>query len=87
MNTAACVRYRISLLIASSCSWSIMARVCASEWPLGDSRSMELNNVSLSSSSMSDISVSLSKWWPPRTPNCCERHSCSPSDLACREEE
>ncbi|TNN68829.1 hypothetical protein EYF80_021017 [Liparis tanakae] len=44
--------------------------------------SMELNIVSRSSSSMSDISVSLSKWWPPSTPSCCERHSCSPSDLA-----
>lgn len=74
--------YLISLLIASSCSWSIMARVWASEWPLGDSRSMELNSVSLSSSSMSDISVSLSNGWLLRTPICCVLfHSWSPRDF------
>lgn len=51
--------YLISLLIASNCSWSIMAKVWASAWPLGDSRSTELNIVSLSSST-SDTSTSLS---------------------------
>lgn len=58
-NVTADMPYLISLLIASSCSWSIMAKVWASAWPLGDSRSTELNIVSLSSSP-SDTSTSLS---------------------------
>lgn len=70
--------------MASSCSCSIIARVWASECPPGDSRSIELKRVSRSSSSISDISVSLSNGWPPRTPSCWERHSCSPRDLACK---
>ena len=53
--------YLISSLMASSCSWSIMANVWASECPLGESTSMELKSVSRSSSSTSEISGSLSK--------------------------
>lgn len=54
-------RYLISSLMASSCSWSIMANVWASECPPGESTSMELKSVSRSSSSTSEISGSLSK--------------------------
>lgn len=58
-SSAANRLYLISLLIASNCSCSIMAKVWASAWPLGDSRSTELKMVSLSSST-SDASTSLS---------------------------
>lgn len=71
--------YLISLLIASSCSCSIKARVCASAWPPGDSRSTELKIVSRSSS-RSEASMSLSNAWATfaRTLACCMRsHSCS----------
>ncbi len=71
--------YLISLLIASSCSCSIKARVCASAWPPGDSRSTELKIVSRSSS-RSEASMSLSKAWATfaSTLACCMRsHSCS----------
>lgn len=72
----------ISLLIASNCSWSIIAKVWASEWPLGERRSIELKIVSLSSSSISDISVSLSKGWLLSTPICWVLfHSWSPRDF------
>lgn len=71
--------YLISLLIASSCSCSIKASVCASAWPPGDSKSTELNIVSRSSS-RSEASMSLSNAWATfaRTLACCTRsHSCS----------
>lgn len=71
--------YLISLLMASSCSCSIKARVCASAWPPGDSRSTELKMVSRSSS-RSEASMSLSKAWATfaSTLACCMRsHSCS----------
>ena len=51
--------YLISLLMASSCSCSIMASVWASACPLGESRAAELKSVS-PSSSPSDTSTSLS---------------------------
>lgn len=57
------IPYLISSLMASSCSCSIIARVWASEWPLGDNMSIELKTVSRSSSSTSEISGSLSKVW------------------------
>lgn len=65
--------------MASSCSCSIKARVCASAWPPGDSRSTELKMVSRSSS-RSEASMSLSKAWATfaSTLACCMRsHSCS----------
>lgn len=54
--------YLISLLMASNCSCNITASVWASAWPQGERRSTELKMVSRSSS-ISDISTSLSKAW------------------------
>lgn len=72
--------YLISSLMASSCCCNMRASVWASEWPLGDSMSPELNTVSRSSSSRSDSSVSLPircERLPRRLEGCNRSQSCS----------
>lgn len=66
----------ISLLMASSCSCSMKARVCTSVCPLGESRSAEPKRGSCSSSSEPSRAPSKDGW--ARGPPCCARsHSCT----------